>query len=286
MIPAELDYFAPTSIEEAIAILSSKSDAKVLGGGMSLIPAIKHRLTQPAALVDLARIPNLDRVTVTASHVVIGGRATHAAVGRSDAAKRHPILAETAHVLGDEQVRNRGTFGGSLVHADPAADWPAVFLAVEGEADVVGPKGRRTIPAKSFFESMMTSAVRADEVLVEARLPFGAARTGAAYEKVRQPASGFALAGVAAVVTLDEVQRMTRVRLGVTGVNAVPFRATSIESRLVGQVPDQLTFRSCCGSSSEVDPMEDLHASADYRRHLLSVLATRALHRACERALA
>lgn len=286
MIPAELDYRAPSSLEEAIQILSTTHDAKVLGGGMSLIPALKHRLAQPSALVDLARIPGLDGVALRDGKVVIGGRATHAAVLASDAAKALPVLREAADQIGDVQVRNRGTFAGSLVHADPAADWPAVFLALDGAADVVGPKGRRTLAAKDFFKGMMTSAVASDEIVTEVRLDAGPARSGAAYFKLRQPASGFAIVGVAARVVLDEVQRITEVVVGVTGVNAVPFRAKSLEKRLVGQIPDRMTFRSCCGALTEADPMEDLHASAEYRRHLLSVFTVRALERACERAAA
>ncbi len=286
MIPGEFAYHAPRSLEEAIQLLAATPTAKVLGGGMSLIPALNHRMTQPSAVVDLARIPDLDAIRVSGATLSIGGRATHTAVLASEAARRLPILAEAAAVIGDVQVRNRGTFGGSLVHADPAADWPAVFLALEGEADVVGPKGKRTIKAQDFFKSMLTSDLAHGEILTEVRLPLGPERTGSAYVKLRQPASGFAIVGVAVRVSLDAVQRITSVGVGVTGVNGVPFRAKGLESRLVGQMPDALTFRSTCGSISEADPMEDIHASADYRRHLLAVFAARALARASERALA
>jgi carbon-monoxide dehydrogenase medium subunit len=284
MIPGEFSYAAPRTLDEALALLAATADAKVLGGGMSLLPALKHRLTQPSALIDLARIPGLDQVVLRDGKVVIGGCATHASILASEAAGALPILREAASVLGDVQVRNRGTFGGSLVHADPAADWPAVFLALDGEADVVGAKGKRTVPAAQFFTSMLTSAVRRDEVLTEVRLKAGPERTGSAYLKLRQPASGFAIVGVAARVTLDAVARITEVAVGVTGVNAVPFRAKSLEQRLVGQVPDVFTFRTACGAMSEADPMDDLSASAEYRQHLLAVFATRALALACERA--
>jgi carbon-monoxide dehydrogenase medium subunit len=286
VIPAEFSYFAPRTLDEALSLLAATPDAKVLAGGMSLLPALKHRLTQPSVLVDLGRIPGFDGVAVRDGRVVIGGRATHAAVLASEAAQALPILQETITVLGDLQVRNRGTVGGNLVHADPAADWPAVFLALEGEVDVAGPKGKRTVLASHFFTGMLTTAVRRDEVLTEVRLPSGPERTGSAYVKMRHPASGFAIVGVAARVTLDVVQRITHAAIGVTGVNAVPFRAKSLEKRLVGQMPDRETFRSCCGSVSEVDAMEDLHASAEYRKHLLSVFAVRALLLACQRARA
>jgi carbon-monoxide dehydrogenase medium subunit len=285
VIPANFEYFAPETLEEAVALLGKHPDSRPLGGGMSLLPALKHRLLQPAALVDLGRIPGLDEIAVRDGKLAIGGRATHSAVLESPAAAALPILRETAAVIGDVQVRNRGTFGGSLVHADPASDWPAVFLALDGEADVVGPKGRRKVAAGQFFTGMLTSAVRHDEVLTEVRLPLDPERTGSAYVKLRQPASGFAIVGVAARVVLDAVQRIEHVSVGVSGVNAVPFLARSIEKRLVGQIPDSLTFRSSCSALSEADAMEDPNASAAYRTHLLSVLTTRALKLACQRAL-
>ena len=187
MIPAELDYRAPASLEEAIRILSSTPDAKVLGGGMSLIPALKHRLVQPTALVDLTRIPGLDGVSLRDGLVVIGGRATHSAVLGSAAAQKLPVLREAADQIGDLQVRNRGTFAGSLVHADPAADWPAVFLALDGVADVAGPRGLRSIAAKDFFAGMMTSAVASNEIVTEVRLSVGPARSGSAYGSCVSP---------------------------------------------------------------------------------------------------
>lgn len=286
MIPAELSYFAPRTLDEALSLLTATPDARVLGGGMSLLPALKHRMAQASVLVDLGRIPGLDGVAVREGRVVIGGCATHAAVLGSEAAGALPILQETAAAIGDLQVRNRGTFGGSLVHADPGADWPAVFLALEGEADVAGPKGRRTVSASHFFSGMLTTVVLRDEVLTEVRLPLGSGSTGSSYVKMRQPASGSAIVGVAARVTLDAVQRIQEAAIGVTGVNAVPFRVRSLEERLIGQMPDRETFRSCCASVSEVDAMEDLHASAEYRKHLLPVFAVRALLLACQRAQA
>ena len=286
MIPADLDYRSPASLDEALTILAATPEAKVLGGGMSLLPALKHRLVQPAALVDLGRIPGLGGVALRDGQVVIGGCATHSAVLASAAAKALPVLREAGEQIGDLQVRNRGTFAGSLVHADPAADWPAVFLALEGEAEVAGRNGRRTVAAGEFFTGMMTSAVAADEILTEVRLSAGGPRSGSAYGKLRQPASGFALVGVAANVQLDGNGRIAALRVGVTGVNAVPFRATSLEERLAGQMPDRGTIRGACEAPPEADAMEDLHASAEYRLHLLTVIAARTLARACERAAA
>jgi aerobic carbon-monoxide dehydrogenase medium subunit len=286
VIPAEFDYAAPTTLEEAVRRLAAAPGAKVLAGGMSLIPAMKHRLAQPPLVVDIGRVPGLDAIAAEGTGLRIGARATHAAVADHPAARALPILADAAAVIGDVQVRARGTFGGSLVHADPASDWPAVFLALGGEATVVGSGGERRVAADDFFVSMLRSAVREDEVLTAISLPAGSAARGSAYRKLRQLASGFALVGVAAVVDLDRQGRIERAALGVTGVNAVPFRARSVESRLAGTAAAAPALRAACAAIEEADPMDDLHASAAYRRHVLPVLAARALLAACERAAA
>ena len=160
MIPSDFEYYAPRSLREALDLLARNSDAKVLGGGMSLIPALKHRLQTPAALVDLGRVPELESVSERRGKIAIGGRSTHRSLAQSDEIADVHALRETASAIGDVQVRNRGTIGGSLVHADPAADWPAVFLALDGEAVVAGARGERTIPASEFFVGMLQSAVR------------------------------------------------------------------------------------------------------------------------------
>ncbi len=284
MIPAEFEYVAPATLEEVLRSLAGTPGAKLLAGGMSLVPAMKHRLAQPALVVDLGRVPGLEEIREAGGALRIGGRATHAALLEHPAAKRLEILADAAAVIGDVQVRSRGTLGGSLVHADPAADWPAVFLALDGEAKLRGPRGERSVAARDFFVSMLTSATAADEVLVEVALPLGSGRRGTAYRKLRQLASGFALVGVAAAVDLDGRGRIERAALGVTGVNATPFRARSVEGRLAGQEPRPEAVRAACAAVDEADPMDDLHASADYRRHLLSVFAARAVLAACARA--
>jgi len=194
------------------------------------------------------------------------------------------VFADTAGVIGDVQVRNRGTFGGSLAHADPGADWPAVFLALDGEATLVGPKGRRSVRARDFFAGMMSTALAEDEILCELVLPLESKRAGAAYRKLRQPASGFAVAGAAAQVVLDRRGRIDAVAIGVTGVNAVPFRAASVEKRLVGQAPDPAAMRTLCARVEEADPLGDLFASAEYRAHLAGVFVARAVAEALARA--
>lgn len=286
MIPAEFSYVAPTSLQEATRLLTENAGAKILAGGMSLIPAMKHRLAMPPLLVDIARIRGLGDVDEHRGRVRIGTRATHDEVGSSVQLRGFPIFAETAEQIGDLQVRNRGTFGGSLTHADPAADWPAVFLALGGEATVVGPKGTRQVRAGDFFVGMLRSAVGPAEVLSEVSMSVTRERAGAAYCKLRQPASGFAIVGVAASVVLDARGRIQTAVLAATGVNAVPFRIASVEARLAGLSPSAEELRALCANADEADPLEDMHASAEYRRHLLGVYAVRALARALARARA
>jgi carbon-monoxide dehydrogenase medium subunit len=276
VIPAAFDYAAPASLDEAVKRLAGTPGAKVLAGGMSLIPALKHRLMQPPLLVDLARIPELDGVSRSWGKTRIGARTPHAALLAHPELAEAPIFADAAAVIGDVQVRNRGSFGGSLVHADPAADWPAVLLALGGEAKLVGAKGKRSVDADDFFVGMLQSAVGEQEILTEVVLSLETKRAGAAYAKLRQPASGFAVAGAAVALALDRKGRIDGVRIGVTGVNPVPFRAKSVEARLVGQSPDAAALKSLCAAVDEADPTSDLHASADYRRHLAGVFIARA----------
>jgi carbon-monoxide dehydrogenase medium subunit len=287
MIPGEFDYFAPSSVKEALELLGHHPDSKVLGGGMSLIPALKHRLSAPTALIDLGRIRGLDGISARGGRIAIGGRTTHAALAASPELAGVHAIGETAGAIGDVQVRNRGTIGGSLVHADPAADWPALFLALDGEAQVSGPRGERSIPAAEFFTGMLASAVERDEVLTEVRLAAPPARSGTAYAKMRQPASGFAIVGAAALLVLDARGRIERAALGITGVNPLPFRAASLEAALVGQsAADGAQLRRLAARIEEADPLDDLHASAEYRAHLVGVFAARALGAAAARAAA
>ncbi len=286
MIPQEFEYFAPRSLREAVDLLAKHSDAKLLGGGMSLIPALKHRLQTPAALVDLGRVPDLERISEKRGVISIGGRATHASLAVPGELADVHVIHEAAAAIGDVQVRNRGTIGGSLVHADPAADWPAVFLALDGEAVVTGARGERTIPASQFFTAMLQSAVKRDEVLGQVRLSVERKRAGTAYVKLRQSASGFAIVGVAAQVSLDRRGRIERASVGVTGVNPVPFRAAALEKRLTGELPDLASLKRLCARIEEADPTEDLSASAAFRAHLVGVYAARALLAAAQRAAA
>ena len=280
MFAAPFDYARPKTLDEALALLSKHGDeAKLLAGGHSLIPAMKLRLAQPKVLVDIARLDALRRIEERDGRLVIGALVTHAEIAADrTVASRCPLLAEAAAAIGDVQVRNKGTIGGSLVHADPAADWPAAILALDAELDIAGPKGRRTVKAGDFFVDLLETAVKPNEILCEIRVP----ATGAlvAYVKTEQKASGFALCGVAAVV--DAAGK--RVRVGITGVAPVPYRAAAVERALDGQPLNAKTIAEAARhAAGGVTPLGDIHASPEYRAHLAAVNTARALERAASR---
>lgn len=270
MIPAAFDYHRPRTLEEAVGLLDD--DAKVLAGGHSLIPAMRLRLSQPKTIVDLAGIRDLNYIRERAGHLAIGAMTTHFEIESSKLlAEKCPLLTEVAPQIGDVQVRNKGTIGGSLVHADPAADWPAAILALDAELDVTGPRGVRTIPAGDFFVDILQSAVHPNEILTEIRLP--ATSKSVAYVKFAQKASGFAIAGVAVVLGKTPA-------VGVTGVAAKPYRATATEQALrSGNNPSDAARKI----AASVEPLSDIHASGEYRVHLAQVNAARALEIAAAR---
>jgi aerobic carbon-monoxide dehydrogenase medium subunit len=274
MYPANFEYLRPSTVDEAIAMLVKHGDAaKLLAGGHSLIPAMKLRLARPKVIIDIGRLGGLSYVRESNGAIAIGAMTTHYEIESSAVLRdRSPLLAETARRIGDVQVRNKGTIGGSLVHADPAADYPAAVLALDAEFEVAGPKGRRTIPARSFFVDLLQTAVGPGEILVEVRVPV-TART-VAYEKTEQKASGFALAGVAVVAGRDGV------RIGVTGVAATAYRATAAEQALTGPPSPAAIASAAMRVADGVDALADIHASAEYRVHLAQVNAKRALTRA------
>jgi len=284
VIPAAFEYHAPTSLQDALTLLQTLgSDAKVLAGGHSLLPMMKLRLATPAHVIDLRRVPGLREITATDGEVVIGALATHWAIQSSPLLQqRTPLLVEAAASIGDLQVRNMGTIGGSLAHADPAADYPAAVLALDAVLVAQGPRGRRTIPAGEFFTGLYTTALAPDELLVEVRVPVRPG--GAAYLKFPHPASGFAVVGVAALLRLRN-GTCEEARVGVTGVSPVPYRARKVEEALVGRTLDPDTLRAAAEHAADgVDVNEDVFASAEYRRHLAKVFARRSLARAVERA--
>ena len=279
MHAAPFDYTRPSTVDEAIALLSRHGeDAKVLAGGHSLIPAMKLRLAQPKVVVDIGRIAGLSYVREAGGRVAIGAMTTHADIEASRLlTQKCPLLPETAGHIGDVQVRNKGTIGGSLVHADPAADYPAAILALEAEIDLAGPRGRRTVAAADFFVDLLQTAILSDEILTEIRVPITPASV--AYEKTEQKASGFALAGVAVVMTADDL------RVGVTGVAARPYRAAAVEQALRGrrQPSPEAIEQAAAHAADGIDALGDIHASAEFRAHLASVNTRRALLRALDR---
>ena len=287
MIPASFEYHTPQSVNEALMLLSQHGDdAKILAGGHSLLPALKLRLSSIEHLIDIGRIADLAYIKEGQGKLCLGARTTHYQVESSALVQQKcSLLAECASNIGDVQVRNRGTLGGSLAHADPAADYPAAILALDAEIQIVSSSGTRTIKAEEFFVDMLTTALQPGEILTEVRVAPSPAKTGSAYLKVPQPASGFAVVGIAAVVTLDASGKCAAVRVGVTGAAAKAFRAKGTEAVLSGEVPDEKTLVQAAAQSTHgVDANGDIFASAEYRAHLVQVYTKRALAKAIERA--
>jgi carbon-monoxide dehydrogenase medium subunit len=280
MYPANFDYKRPATVDEAIALLARHGDdAKLLAGGHSLIPAMKLRLAQPAVIVDIGRIANLSYIRESGGAIAIGAMTTHEEIESSKLLRdRSPLLAETAAHIGDPQVRNKGTIGGSLAHADPAADYPAAILALDAEIELAGPRGTRTVKAGAFFVDLLQTAIGPDEILTEIRVP--ATAKSVAYEKTEQKASGFALAGVAVVIGADGV------RVGITGVAATAYRAAAVEQALAGQrTPSAGAIAMAAARAADgVDALGDIHASPEFRAHLAQVNTRRAIERALARA--
>jgi len=287
MFPASFEYHRASSVKEALSMLQQYGeDGKLLAGGHSLIPMMKLRLAQPAHLVDIGGIRELASIREEGGKVVIGGLATHHAVEISDMVRaKLGMLAECASVIGDIQVRNRGTMGGSLAHADPAADYPAAVLALEGEIKIEGTGGSRTVKADEFFLDLMTTAVKPGEMLTQVAFAPVPAGAGFIYVKHRQPASGFAMVGIAALVTLDKKGNFDRVRVGVTGLGPKPFRAKAVESALQGKNA-QAIAGAAAHAADGIDALSDIHAAADFRAELARVYTRRALETAAKNAKA
>lgn len=287
MITHAFTYQAPSTIEEAVAALGRSREAKVIAGGHSLLPLMKLGLAQPDILVDIGKIASLRDIRVQADGtIVVGALATHRAIA-DDRTIRSKLtaLAEAAAAVGDLQVRSRGTIGGSLAHADPAADEPAPALAFGALVRAIGRKGKRDIPAREFFKTAFETTLAPDEIAVEIRFPAQTGRTGSAYVKFAHPASRFAVVGVAAVVTLKGDGTVERAAIGVTGATEVPFRAAQAEKAITGTKGDAKAIAAAAAKAAEgITTLSDLVASSDYRRHLVTVYARRALDRAIERA--
>jgi carbon-monoxide dehydrogenase medium subunit len=288
MYPASFEYHRASTVKEALAMLSQYGgDAKLLAGGHSLVPMMKLRLAQPAHLIDIGALRELATIGESGGKIVIGGLATHHAVETNAAVRaKLGLLAEAAAMIGDVQVRNRGTLGGSLAHADPAADYPAAVLALEGEISIEGVAGSRVVKAADFFLELMTTAVGEGEILTRVAFAPIPAGYGFAYAKHRQPASGFAMVGVAAMVALDKSGNCASARVGVTGLAAKPFRAAAVESALTGKPPAQSIAAAAARVADGIDALADIHASAEFRAELARVYTRRALEAALARARA
>ena len=286
MNPTAFAYARAASLDEAIALLSEHGErAKLIAGGHSLLPIMKLRLAEPELLIDIARITELQGIRDHGDEVAIGALTTHHEISANRMLRgRIPLLADTASRVGDRQVRNRGTLGGALAHADAAADYPAAILSLDATMVAKGPSGGRQIPAGEFFVDFLTTALQANEILTEVRIPTPPNGHGWSYQKLANQASGYAIVGVGALVVLDG-EVCSDIRIGVTGAAAVAWRASAVESALRGHTLDaESVGLAVTGVMDGIDPLDDLHGSADYRRRVTQGLTRRAILQAAERA--
>jgi carbon-monoxide dehydrogenase medium subunit len=283
--PPRFDYHAAHSIDEAVALLARYGgDAKVLAGGQSLMPMLNFRLARPAALVDVNRIAALAYVREENGTLALGAMTRQRTIEFSPVvARRLPLLTEATRWVGHLPIRSRGTIGGSLAHADPAAEYPAVLTALDGEVVVQGPRGRRTVRAGDLFETYLTTTLAPDELLVEVRLPAMPAGAGHAFEEFARRHGDFAIVGIAAMVACDG-GRCAAARLAAAGAGPVPVRLRAAEEILERDGLGDAAIEAAAARAAElVEPDSDIHASADYRRHLTGVLTARAIRKAIER---
>jgi aerobic carbon-monoxide dehydrogenase medium subunit len=280
VFPASFAYHRASSVSEAVSLLKSDPEAKILAGGHSLIPAMKLRLATPGALVDIGRIPELRGISVS-DEAHIGAMVTYDAIrAHRQLGEAFPILAEAINVIGDQQVRARGTLGGSIAHADPAADLTAVFLALNGRVKATSSTGEREIPADDLFVDLWTTSLEPQEVITEVILPLPASGTGMAYEKHSHPASGYAVVGVAVTVPI-EGGIVASPRIVITGATSKPTRASAAEDALSGQALSEEAITAAADlAASGLEVNGDPYASEAYRTHLIKVLVRRALERA------
>jgi len=286
MIPPSFDYHVPDSVNHAIGMLQKYgSEAKILSGGMSLIPLMKLRLAEPAHLIDINRISGLDYIKESDGFLRIGALAREVDLEKSELVRsKYPLLLDTTLVIADPLVRNRATIGGNLAHGDPANDHPATMLALEAEIVVVGSQGERKIPVTSFFTDLFTTALSSGEILTEIRIPIPPPGSGGAYFKLERKVGDFATAGVAAQLTLGKDDVCERAGIGLTNVGLTPVKARRAEEALRGKKIDGESIKRAAQlAAQESEPTADLRGSEEYKRDLVRVLAIRALNRALER---
>jgi len=278
MIPAAFDYAAPTTLEEALTLLGQAGDeGKILAGGQSLIPVLKLRLAAPEHLIDLGKIDGLSGISEDGNWLVVGAMTPHHTVANDPLIAQHAGLIQKAtKTIADPQVRHRGTFGGALVHADPAGDLPATALALDAEFVIAGPGGTRTVPAAEFFQGLFTTAVGEDEILTQVRIP-KTTGWGSDYQKFTRVAQQWSIVGVAAAIRV-EGGSIAEARIGLTNMGSVPIRATAVEQALLGCALEEAAVKAATASAGEgTNPPSDPNGDADYRRHLAGVLTARAV---------
>ena len=277
MIPAAFEYFSPISVDEAVALLREQPDAKVLAGGQSLMPVLRLRLAAPESIVDIGKIDELRGVRDDGDVLVIGAMTPHSTVQSDRLVAAHARLVSLATAtIADPQVRHRGTFGGSLAHADPAGDLPAVAVALDASFVIAGPDGRRTVAAADFFQGVFSTALAEDELLVEIRVPKYTG-WGAHYEKFSRVAQQWSIVAVAATVRLDG-DSIAEARVGLTNMGSTPIRAIAVEEALIGRPATAEAVREAAARAADgTSPVTDLNGDADYRRHLATVLTRRAV---------
>ena len=287
MFPANFGYVAAKSVDEVLQLLSKHGEmAKLLAGGHSLIPAMKLRLASPRTLIDLSTVPGLGGVKIEGNNLVIGALTVHADVASSDLVRKHlPGLADAASVIGDMQVRNRGTIGGSVAHADPNADFPVILTALNASFVARSSSGSRSIAADDFFTDFYTTAMTASEILTEIRIPLPPSGSGTAYVKLPHPASGYAVVSAGVIFTRQSSGSCASARVAIGGLGSGPIRALATETELQGKpLTPQVIAAAAAKAAENTNPMDDAYADAEYKRHMAAVFGRRAIEKAVERA--
>jgi aerobic carbon-monoxide dehydrogenase medium subunit len=286
MIPGEFNYYSPTTLPEAVALLQEHGDdAKILAGGQSLIPAMRFRLAMPEVLIDINGVDGLDYLRESNGHLAIGAMLRESSLEESALVQeKYPLLADAARVIADPLVRNRATVGGNLAHADPANDHPAVMLAYNAEMVALGPNGTRTIAVDDFFVDLFENALADNEILTEIRIPTPGSQTGEAYLKMERKVGDYAISAVAVQITMNG-NTCTAARIGLTNVSPVPMRAKNAEQALIGKpITDEVLEAAGQAAAAECDPSPDLRGSVAYKRDLTRVMTKRTIRKAVERA--
>jgi carbon-monoxide dehydrogenase medium subunit len=282
MIPGAFEYYAPRSLTDAVKFLAAhRDDAKILSGGQSLLPLMKMRLSKPGFIVDIGRIPGLDTITEEGDSLIIGGLITHAQIESSELLKKKcPLLPQTATTIADVQVRNCGTIGGSVAHADPAGDWPATIVTLDAEIKIVGPNGERWVKCNDFFLGLLMSVLEPDEIVTAIKVPItGNDKT--AYLKAAPRSSGFAVVGVAVRLAVDGNETCNEIAVGITGVTDKAYRAERVEQLVKGKRLDTSAIEQAAREATRnIEVIEDINGSSEYRKHLTEVYVARAIETA------